>query len=289
MWGTWPAFTSVKLFLARSVIIAARTSTQEKGYTLRSLTIQRYIAFLLATLCLSTLTHAQLPTRSLSPVDAMLVLSEHGSQATAQGLALRGTPLRCTPGKSIGVWMDGPTPLTLQGLTITGCATGVVMQGTGHTVQGVTIPQATGGGIICNGCSYGSITGGTFSNAEYAIFLIGNYVVIENNIITDTVKDGILIVAGDNNTVTNNVIRGSGEVGIHLIAARAVEGPRAPLPGVRLVSWNNIVRGNDVQGNDVQGSGQFDLRQWPASCRYDYPGNTWENNTAGTRSARCLY
>jgi parallel beta-helix repeat protein len=227
---------------------------------------------------------AQLPPRALSPADAVLVLDS--PQAAAQAQAQTGGTVRCPLKKTVGVWVESPSPLTAEGLTITGCAVGVVVTGHGHTVRAMTIAQSAFTGMLCQGCAGGVISHNTIVDAEYGIFLIGHDNLIEANPIDRIARDGILLAGSDWNTVVGNTIRGVGGNGINLIAGLPLEGPRALIYPIRMLSWQNTIKENDVQG-----SGRFDLRQWPVNCKSGggYPGNTWENNQFTTRSVWCLH
>lgn len=235
----------------------------------------------LLALAVSTARAGLLP-RALSPADAVLVLDSPAR--AAQAMTAPGV-IRCPASKSVGIWIESPTPLTVQGLTVRGCTVGLAVTGQGHTVRKVTIPQATFASILCLACARNTISFNLLGEAEYGIFLMGHENILEGNEIRAVTRDGILVTAGAQNTVLRNVIRGAGRNGINVIPAVPLAGPGATMLAVRMISWDNVIRENDVLG-----SGRFDLRQWPANCRLDngHLANTWEDNTAGTRSNWCV-
>ena len=251
--------------------------------------------FLMTIFCPTAPPAGAFPSTLPTKQDAALVL-DPDSPAVAPG-----TIVRCGRGQRVGVWTSGAP----QNLTVSGCEIGVVLDGEAVTraegrqdaslaqplamATGLRVEGPTGVGNQVTTCVVGIwsrggvMIGNTVVGCQYGIVIDGDGALLDGNMVDHASLDGILVTSWQN-TLVRNVVTSSGRYGLNIVASVPLIAPGTFLSAFRRASVNNT-----IQDNRVTGSGVVDLRQWPyPSCAVG-THNTWTRNTAGTRSAPCLY
>lgn len=138
-----------------------------------------------------------------------------------------------------------------------------VINGSRNTFTNITAQGNSSAGILLNGTTYSTLTGGDFRSNVYGIYLYS----AKNNSITNTsssanTANGIYVYnASDSNTITGNIMVANTNTNIYLWGSNynVISGNQARAStsnegiGLTQTSTYNIVSGNNVQGNNTGG------------------------------------
>jgi Right handed beta helix region len=222
--------------------------------------------------------------------------------------ALQGQTIRCDAATPLGVRVTAARAV-VRDVTIDGCETGIVVDTNAvqttianvfFTNPGPRVPDAstqavetTSGNVFLTSGSVGVwIRGGsgmfeqnTILGYDIGILLDGNNFVFRNNLVTDGVLDGILLL-GQDNVIEGNIIERYRGVGIYAAGSYPVRidfGDLRELGLRKKVPLRNIIRFNRLRNNGL------DLADQTEPCDPQFGlRNTWQGNVFATKFPECL-
>ena len=156
-------------------------------------------------------------------------------------------------------------------------------------IRNVTVYHSGAGsqdaGIVLNSVNKGTLTNNSFSDNYNGVYIVyGNNNTLSENIVSNNIKNGIYLDSSNNNTVSGNTANINGDYGIRLASSfnNTVSGNTANNNGqfgIYLVYGHN----NTISGNTANNNTYYGIHLW------GYDNNIVSGNTANNNGYYGIY